>query len=113
MSTRSARSWSARQPGGQRDVRSGQRARYGAGRLRLRREPFKRGLVDAADATDDVELDARDREARIELLEMHARAGLQILGRVARLAQLVRERHREAARVGSADQLFRVRARLP
>ena len=56
------------------------------------------------------QLDALDREAVVDLVEVDGRVGLDALHVVAGLAQLAGEGHREAAGVRRRDQLLGVRA---
>ena len=52
-----------------------------------------------------------DLESAVLRLDRHLRARVNVLRRESRLSEQVRERHREAARVGRAEKLLRVRSR--
>src|SRR6266496_653434 len=63
-------------------------------------------LIDAGYIGGRFQLDQRYREATFYLSQVNLRGSLDAPGRNARLRQACRERHREASRVGGADQLF-------
>src|SRR5438128_212413 len=95
----------------QRDLDAGQRLRDRAAGLRLLRGALEVVVRDPRDAGDRGQLDPRDREAAVGLVEVDARGRLDRLRRVAGPAKATGEGHGEAAGVGRADELLRVRAR--
>src|SRR5205823_943851 len=68
--------------------------------------PNDTDLVNPLDLAADGQMDRVDREAAVRAVEGHLRVGLQLRGRVPRLREAVRERHREARRMCSGDQLL-------
>src|ERR1039458_7911400 len=96
----------------ERDLGAGERARHRTGRLRLLGEAFERCGIDALDLAGRVQLDPRDREARVGLLEMHTRGRGELLRRMSLGAQQIGQRHRVTGCVREADQLLGVRGVL-
>src|SRR5438477_494021 len=77
-------------------------------------DPLPAPLGEDADAAPGLALGAEGRlaarpEPALDLAEGHRGARVEPVDRRARLAQPVRERHAEAAGVGSGDQLLRAR----
>jgi len=68
------------------------------------------GLVDSRHVGLALQVDAGDGEATFHLAQVDLGAGLDPARGEARLGQAVAKGHREAARVGGADQLFGVGA---
>src|SRR5215470_959356 len=91
----------------ERDLGAGQGARDRAV-LGLRGYVAEEGVVDAGNVAHRAQLDPGDIEAGADLGERHPRGGAQIPRGITRLAQQVRERHREAGGLGRADQLLGV-----
>src|SRR5215213_3364424 len=78
-------------------------ARDGAARLGVVGGGLEGGLVPAWDARGHVEVDFGDAKARVRLFERDGGGRVYALGRHAGVAELLRERHREAARVRGRD----------
>src|SRR5262245_464875 len=70
----------------------------------------ERRLVDPVDLAFDLEVDPGHAEAGVGFVEGRGRARLEARRRVAVLGERVRERHRDAARMGGRDQLLRAHA---
>src|SRR5438105_9536431 len=89
---------------------SRQRARDRTGRLRLLGIALELLLLEIAHLPLGLQVDAGQRGRAVDVAQLHARLGLQRLGRVSRRAEGAREGHREAASVRRCDQLLWIRA---
>src|SRR5690606_27887381 len=92
------------------DRGAGERLRHRAVRLGRLGLLLERRLVDPRHFRLGLELDARNGEAAALLLDVHGRYGVDALRGVAGRGQPRRERHREAAGMRRADQLFGIGA---
>src|SRR5215469_16147441 len=72
---------------------------------------LKGRLVNTGYVADRAELDPGDVESGANLGERDPCRGAQVPRGMTRLAEQVRERHREAGRFGRAEQLLRIRSR--
>src|SRR4030081_363746 len=92
------------------DRRAGQRLRDGTVLLRLVGEALEGCLIDARHVAFGRQIDPGDSPALVALIEMHACRSPNFLWLLAGLCEPIGERHRKAAGMSRANQLFRVRA---
>src|SRR5579862_5644010 len=88
------------------DLGSGEGFRHSAACLRRCGKLLELLGRDARDIGLSLQFDTRDREAALDLLQMDMRGGMNARRRMARLSQLRRKRHGEAACMGRPNQFL-------